>query len=74
MAHEKEECAGCLAWSYSGSYFGREEGTRMDGWCRVLNKTTRQDYWCPSYSSRAKQESEYLARVKATNAATKDGE
>lgn len=39
----------------------------MTGWCRVLNRDTRQDFWCDSYVDKVKQEQDYLARVAAKN-------
>lgn len=56
-------CDDCLAWIYGCSNFSRPEGDRMTGWCRVLNKVTRQKFSCQSFSSKSEQEREYLARV-----------
>ena len=61
---EKKKCVGCLAWDYSASNFSRPEGERMDGWCRVWKQETNQNFGCDKFSSRAKQEAEYLASLK----------
>jgi len=60
-------CDGCLIWAYQGSDFSKLEGERMYGWCRVLNKQTKQKFYCQSFSSKSEQERKYLARVTGTN-------
>jgi hypothetical protein len=61
---EPQQCAGCLAWAYQHSDFSKREGERMTGWCRVWSKDTNQSYGCAKFSSKAKQEADYLASLK----------
>lgn len=58
------KCADCLIWEYRMTNFGKPEGRRMTGWCRLWSDHTNQSFGCSDFSSRADQEREYLARVK----------
>lgn len=62
---EQQQCATCLIWQYLHSDFSEPEGKRMTGWCRALTRNTKQDFVCSSFTSKAAQEREYLARNKA---------
>lgn len=56
-------CSKCLAWEYQNTDFSQPDGRKMAGWCRVWNQVMNQKDGCNKFSSRAKQEKNYLGKV-----------